>query len=260
MHTSGSFSLGPRTVLDLLRHHQEPALSQISRTHLIPNNYLQLSNMANDRPSVRSNAGQLRIQYLTFYNAVFASLWAATGITALIFVCLGSSKAEIFQVEPLARWTQTLTLVEIVHAAVGIVKSPVSTTATQVLTRCIQVWMIWWCFPSSTASSYAFLILVLAWATADAIRYLYLALNIHGKAPKSLVWLRYNMFYPLYPIGIGAEWWLMYRSVGPVGRVNATLPYVWYFLLALYVPGAYTMSTYMVKQKRKILGRRENMG
>lgn len=45
------------------------------------------------------------------------------------------------------------------------------------------------------------------------------------------------MFYPLYPIGIGAEWWLMYRSMKTVGRVNAALPYVWCFLLALYVPG-----------------------
>jgi hypothetical protein len=52
---------------------------------------------------------------------------------------------------------------------------------------------------------------------------------------------RYTMFYPLYPIGIGAEWWLMYRSVGSVGRVNGVLPYVWYFLLALYVPGKWVV-------------------
>jgi hypothetical protein len=52
---------------------------------------------------------------------------------------------------------------------------------------------------------------------------------------------RYTMFYPLYPIGIGAEWWLMYRSVGPVGMVNGVLPYVWYFLLALYVPGKWVV-------------------
>ena len=73
-----------------------------------------------EKTSPRSDAGQLRIQYLTFYNVVFAALWAAVGITALIFVGLGSSKLEIFrEVEPLARWTQTLTLIEIVHAAVG---------------------------------------------------------------------------------------------------------------------------------------------
>jgi very-long-chain (3R)-3-hydroxyacyl-CoA dehydratase len=71
------------------------------------------------------------------------------------------------------------------------VKSPVSTTAIQVFTRVIQVWMIWYNFPASTAASQAFFVLVVAWAVADSIRYLYLALNLHGKAPKTLVWLRY---------------------------------------------------------------------
>ncbi|KAL1612779.1 hypothetical protein SLS60_001008 [Paraconiothyrium brasiliense] len=190
---------------------------------------------------VRSNAKdtkQLRIQYLTFYNIVFAALWFTAGITALIFVSFGSSRFEIFdEIEPLVRWIQTLTLVEVVHAAVGLVKSPVSTTAIQVFTRVIQVWMIWYSFPESTASSQAFLILLLAWSAADSIRYLCLAMNLHGKAPKPLVWLRYTMFYPLYPIGIGAEWWLMYRSIEPAGKVSPILPYVWYFLLALYLPG-----------------------
>lgn len=72
----------------------------------------------------------------------------------------------------------------------GLVKSPVSTTAIQVFTRVIQVWMIWYSFPASTASSQAFFILNIAWSLADGIRYLYLALNLHGKAPQALVWLR----------------------------------------------------------------------
>jgi very-long-chain (3R)-3-hydroxyacyl-CoA dehydratase len=72
----------------------------------------------------------------------------------------------------------------------GLVKSPVSTTAIQVCTRTIQVWMIWYCFPASTASSSAFAVLVLTWGAADAIRYAYLALHLHGRAPALLVWLR----------------------------------------------------------------------
>ena len=86
---------------------------------------------------------------------------------------------------------------------------------------------------------------------------------------------RYTMFIPLYPIGIGAEWWLMYRSVGPAGEVSRAFEGLLYFLLALYVPGkctsvhgkestctnvrsigAYTMFTHMTKQRRKALGRR----
>lgn len=48
---------------------------------------------------------------------------------------------------------------------------------------------------------------------------------------------RYSMFYPLYPIGIGAEWLLMYRAIEPVGKLSRFLPPIFYFLLALYVPG-----------------------
>ncbi|UPX21352.1 Very-long-chain (3R)-3-hydroxyacyl-CoA dehydratase [Ascochyta rabiei] len=197
---------------------------------------------------------QPRTLYLTAYNLLFAALWVSVGISAANHAPRG--KFILFEaVEPRARWIQTLTLIEVVHAAVGMVKSPVSTTATQVFTRVIQVWMIWYSFPASTAASRAFMVLVLAWSVADSIRYLYLALNLHGKAPQALIWLRYTMFYPLYPIGIGAEWWLMYKSIEPLGRISPVLPPVFYFLLALYVPGAYTMFTYMVKQRKKILSR-----
>lgn len=50
---------------------------------------------------------------------------------------------------------------------------------------------------------------------------------------------RYSLFIPLYPIGIGAEWWLMFQAAKPVGEIHAILPYVFYFLLALYIPGEY---------------------
>lgn len=45
------------------------------------------------------------------------------------------------------------------------------------------------------------------------------------------------MFYPLYPVGIGAEWWLLYRAVEPAGSINGLIPPFFYFCLALYIPG-----------------------
>lgn len=72
----------------------------------------------------------------------------------------------------------------------GIIPSPLSTTALQVLTRVIQVWMVWYCFPSSTSSSAAYPALVLAWSAADAVRYVYLAANLHGRAGPALGWVR----------------------------------------------------------------------
>ncbi|EUC35757.1 hypothetical protein COCVIDRAFT_41016 [Bipolaris victoriae FI3] len=211
--------------------------------------------MATQRPLHAKQAppSQIRLIYLTSYNLVFASLWASIFIRATSHA-LTSSRIDLFRAtEPHARWIQTASLIEVLHAAFGLIKSPVSTTALQVVTRVIQVWMVWFCFPTSTASSNAYLALLLAWSTADTIRYLYLALNMHGRAPGWLVWLRYTMFYPLYPVGIGAEWWLLYRAAEPAASINGLIPPFFYFCLALYVPGSYTMYTYMMKQRSKTL-------
>ncbi|KAF2821468.1 PTPLA-domain-containing protein [Ophiobolus disseminans] len=195
--------------------------------------------------------------YLTLYNILFATLWSTIVITTLSTAPKG--KAAVFAAtEAKARWIQTATLIEVLHAATGIIKSPVSTTALQVVTRVIQVWMVWYSFPGTTAWSHAYLALVLAWSLADAIRYTYLALNVHGMAPKGLVWLRYTMFYPLYPIGISAEWWLLYCAIEPGRKISAVIPPFFWFCLVLYVPGSYKMYTYMIKQRRKTLyGRRK---
>ncbi|CAN9314864.1 unnamed protein product [Alternaria alternata] len=63
----------------------------------------------------------------------------------------------------------------------------------------------------------------------------------------------YTMFYPLYPIGIGAEWWLLYQAITPGAKISPMIPPIFYFCLLLYIPGSYTMYTYMIKQRRKTL-------
>jgi very-long-chain (3R)-3-hydroxyacyl-CoA dehydratase len=210
-------------------------------------------SMANTTQEPPSTASARKV-YLTTYNLIFAALWASIFLKAISNA--GSSKSQLFSAtESPARWIQTASLIEVVHSATGLIKSPVSTTALQVVTRVIQVWMVWYSFPSSTADSHAHLALLLAWSVADTIRYTYLAANLWGKAGKGLVWLRYvpsqqaqripaltiyaryTMFYPLYPIGIGAEWWLLYRAIGPAGGINAMLPPFFWFCLMLYIPG-----------------------
>lgn len=144
--------------------------------------------MATQRPPAPPPS-RTRLVYLTTYNLLFASLWASVFANALSHATL--DPVSLFRAtEPQARWIQTASLIEVLHAAFGIIKSPVGTTALQVVTRVIQVWMVWFCFPSSTAPSRAYLALLLAWSTADTIRYFYLALNLHGRAPRGLVWLR----------------------------------------------------------------------
>ena len=62
------------------------------------------------------------------------------------------------------------------------------------------------------------------------------------------------MFYPLYPVGIGAEWWLLYRSIAPGAKVSPVIPLVFYFCLLLYIPGmillwrlVYTRNSHLIR-------------
>jgi very-long-chain (3R)-3-hydroxyacyl-CoA dehydratase len=80
------------------------------------------------------------------------------------------------------------------------------------------------------------------------------------------------MFYPLYPIGMGAEWWLLCRAIEPAGKIHSVIPWFFGVCAALYGPGmfawyvgcaggelmwdigSYKMYTYMIKQRKKTLG------
>lgn len=65
-----------------------------------------------------TSSGQLRTLYLTVYNLVFAALWISVGVKALTH--LSEGRFAVFEaVEPLARWVQTFTLIEVLHAAFG---------------------------------------------------------------------------------------------------------------------------------------------
>lgn len=156
----------------------------------------------------------------------------------------------------------------------GITRAPVFTTFTQVFTRCVQVWAIDYGYPQLItglgASVYA--AMLSAWALADVVRYSYFVVMLAGGlVPAWLKWLRYSLFYVLYPVGIGGEWFLMY---GAAREEEGVLKAVYYFCLALYVPGKFSvlgglrlgdangcvgaimMYSYMVKQRRKTLSGR----
>lgn len=49
---------------------------------------------------------------------------------------------------------------------------------------------------------------------------------------------RYTMFYALYPIGIGAEWWIMYLASGEAEAVGKVVLWV---CLGIYVPGEFQL-------------------
>lgn len=167
------------------------------------------------------------------YNIICACLWLRILVLAVDTVISADKdiSAAYTTLEPWTRYAQTLAVAEILHAATGkpptlaciscmpvrlarfligsltgITRSPVFTTFTQVFARSVQVWAINYAFPEVTAPSVAYLAMLLAWSTADVIRYLYFAIMLAGySVPRALKWSRYARI-SFRPLGFYGTW------------------------------------------------------
>ncbi|CAC9888407.1 unnamed protein product [Aureobasidium pullulans] len=49
--------------------------------------------------------------------------------------------------------------------------------------------------------------MLIAWSITEVIRYSYFAINLStGSVPNAWLWLRYNTFFILYPLGISSSY------------------------------------------------------
>lgn len=181
---------------------------------------------------------------------------------------------------------QTLALLEVVHAATRIVRSPVLVTATQVASR---IWILWGIIelaPGPTTSqalrllpnlrllpgflhhiaALSLITLLFAWSCSEIIRYSFFALKEIGLQPYFLLWLRYSGFIVLYPLGVASELamvWLAMPELRAQRVWEISLPNAWnfgfsywvacYVIVALYAPGLPGLYGYMLSQRRKVL-------
>jgi len=143
-------------------------------------------------------------------------------------------------------------LMEVVHAATGLVRAPVGTTAMQVASRLLLVWGVVNTFPF-LAKSAGYSSMLIAWSVTEVIRYSYFTLNLSGLLPRFMTWLRYNTFYILYPLGISSECWLVYKAIGPAKAKRLEYAWALQLILFIYVPGSYILFTHMMAQRRKVM-------
>ncbi|OAA66009.1 phosphatase-like protein [Niveomyces insectorum RCEF 264] len=229
-------------------------------------------------------AGRASALYLTLYNFASALLWTVVlgrtvfDASVVALVAASSGVAPLAWVSPttttFVRWTQTLALLEVVHALFGIVRAPLVTTAMQVASRLLLVWPVLFLRPAATTISPFYASMLLAWSLTEVIRYSYFVVSLaRGGAaarprppPAWFTRLRYSTFLVLYPVGIASEVRLVYlaaRTTPVVFRSDAVAAYLppaayttaLHVLLATYVPGSYILYTYMLAQRRKVLRR-----
>jgi very-long-chain (3R)-3-hydroxyacyl-CoA dehydratase len=158
---------------------------------------------------------------------------------------------------------QVASVLEVLHAAFRLTKSPVSAALMQWVGRTHVLMAVTHAIPELQSTPAAG-VLFMAWALTEVIRYPTYALSL--SCPRWLNWLRYTIFIPLYPIGALSEMKLMYDGI-PTMRANQmysiTLPNALNFgfdyttfvtmLLVAYPFLFYSLYAYMFIQRKKKL-------
>lgn len=162
-------------------------------------------------------------------------------------------------VGPVVALVQSLAILEVVHAAIGWVRSPVTTTAIQVASRLFMVWGVTERYSQAWTSPF-YASMVLAWAITECVRYPFYANQLLNSEGPGLLWARYTLFYVLYPIGAASEAMCILATLPnglPFNKPAAwdLRAYVFAGLFVIWWPGLYVMYTYMIKQRRKVIGK-----
>lgn len=222
-----------------------------------------------------------RSAYLFLYNSALASAWAYVLYRMVISITAGESRPQMYEnVKTPLMIAQTAAVMEVLHSALGVVRSPLFTTFIQVLSRLWAVWGVVHQAPeaSTVGSVKLFKIgnhqlelsmytLLFAWGVTEVLRYGFFAVKEVMTPPYPLLWLRYSAFIPLYPLGVASELTMASLAL-PVIRVKRPLTldmpnalnwgfdyycFCW-LVIACYLPGLPFLYMYMLQQRQKILG------
>jgi len=205
--------------------------------------------------------------YLFFYNAIQFVGWSVLLAQIGNHYFAGRACNDLYgSVANTLQIFQTGAVLEILHAAVGLVRSNVRVTFQQVFSRIYVTWAILHLLPT-TQASIGVLFLLLAWTITEMIRYSMYAIQIVRPAPYFLTWLRYTFFIIAYPMGVTGELLCSYAgfieanknasySIGLPNRANFTFSFamVIAFISLLYVPLFPPMYLHMFSQRKKVLG------
>ncbi|XP_014487261.1 PREDICTED: very-long-chain (3R)-3-hydroxyacyl-CoA dehydratase 2 [Dinoponera quadriceps] len=163
---------------------------------------------------------------------------------------------------------QNAAVLEIMHAATGLVPSNTIITIFQVLSRIMIVVGVILATPYTYAAASPGIPLILtAWSITEIIRYFYYFLNLLNAVPYIIIWLRYTTFIILYPIGITGELLCYYAAVKYASAYSNAwsyvLPNTWNFTFSYlylligamlsYIPIFPKLYMHMFAQRRKIL-------
>ncbi|XBW37566.1 hypothetical protein QEN19_003147 [Hanseniaspora menglaensis] len=192
---------------------------------------------------------------LVAYNFISCALWSIHLGKTVVFLCTESlSNIKLFysETQGFLTFTQVLAVIEIFNALFKIVRSPVLTTAAQVFSRLLIVVGAFQLMPvigESIGTEY--LTLSLAWGFTEVVRYAFYGLNLLKIKNKAVIFLRYNMFPILYPLGVTSELIILFKTM--VLANNNIVKIIYIISMLAYIPGFPILFSYMWVQRKKAM-------
>src|SRR3989338_1285525 len=157
----------------------------------------------------------VKAAYLFLYNGAQTAGWGFILYTLVLqFIQKQSLELDLWtHVGQVLSIFQYAAVLEVFHAAFNIVPSPLFTTFSQVTSRVALVFVAS-SFESARNSPF-FTSMVFAWSLTEVIRYPFYMLpkNSTSIIASVLTWLRYTLFFVLYPLGVASELTLVYKAV-----------------------------------------------
>ncbi|XP_033099426.1 very-long-chain (3R)-3-hydroxyacyl-CoA dehydratase 2-like [Anneissia japonica] len=222
--------------------------------------------MASDNSSKKGLSG-VATAYLVLYNVILCAGWASVGVIGMKHYMSTKSFVGAYDAfEVPLKVFQTAALLEIFHAAIGIVSSNIVLTAFQVMSRLMLLWSVTHSVPQ-VQDEVSVTMFVVAWTTTEVIRYAFYTFGLLNRLPYILTWCRYTFFIILYPIGVCGELLTIYAAL-PIVKSNSlysvTLPnkfnisfnyyYALIFFMVLYLPIFPRLYSHMIRQRKKVIG------
>ena len=186
--------------------------------------------------------------YLSAYNLIAFLFWLAYLIS---FAASGCHLSAFNLV--LLNIAQGLAVLEIVHALLRWVKSPVMSTIAQVASRLLVLVLIDFFIkdPSLFAMTHIGVMVVsVAWGLTELIRYSLYFLSLIDIQPRWLLWARYSFFIILYPLGVTGEWLIITAPIAAQGLALNLYNVFVGFLLVSYIYYFPVLYKYMWKQRK----------
>ncbi|KAI1278914.1 PTPLA-domain-containing protein [Xylaria sp. FL0933] len=214
--------------------------------------------------------------YLLLYNLLSLLAWiyltahvSSNTIKSLTEASAAEYESAALRTEiSIVTAVQSVAALEILHAALGLVRASPGAAALQIGGRNLVLWTVVRRFPelfiplgsrrggeNGEYGPAALRACLLAWGCSDILRYaLFVAVSLWGRAPAWLRWLRYTAFIVLYPIGFLSEASLVYLGLVKASGIGPFYRGYLFVGLLSYIPASYFLYTYMFSQRRRALG------